>query len=107
LILTHSIAICPADSRVSVVSEALPSSIFPVVVIPVELIFNTSVPAIIQDRFVQSPPNQVVDEPLCGINDGAVADDAPEAMEGLVDRTEFITSQAIQELQVTDCGASA
>jgi hypothetical protein len=63
---------------VIVVSLACPSSILPVVVIPVELIFNTSVPAIVQDRFVQSQPNQVVDEPLCGINDGAVADDAPD-----------------------------
>jgi hypothetical protein len=60
------------------VSLACPSSIFPVVVIPVELIFNTSVPAIVQDRFVQSQPNQVVEALLCGINDGAVADDAPD-----------------------------
>ena len=100
-------AATPADTREIVVSLACPSSILPVVVIPVELIFNTSVPAIVQDRFVPSHPNQVVDEPLCGIKDGTVELDAPDATDGLVDKTEFITSQAVPELQVTVDGGSA
>mgnify|MGYP000920923519 FL=1 len=75
--------------------------------IQVALITNLVAPAIIQNKLVPSHPNQVVDEPLCGINEGTVELDAPDATDGVVDNAEFITSQAIQELQVTDCGASA
>ena len=73
----------------------------------VALIANLAKPHIIQNRLVQSPPNQVVDAPLCGINEGTVALDAPDATDGLVDSTEFITSQTIPLHQVTESGASA
>ena len=77
LITSHSIDIIPAHTRESVVS-VLPRSILPVTVIPEELIFSLSVPETVADRLVQFQPNQVVDAVLCGINDGAVADEAPD-----------------------------
>lgn len=44
---------------------------------------------------------------LCGINDGAVEDEAPEPIRGLVVRTEFIIRPVTPELHVVDCGARA
>lgn len=75
--------------------------------IPVALIANLAKPHTIPNKLVPSPPNPVVLAPRCGINDGTVALDAPEATEGLVDRTEFITRPTIPLHQVTEAGANA
>ena len=72
-----------------------------------ELILAFEVPAMVAYRFVPSPPNPVVEAPLCGINEGAVEEEAPEPIEGVVVNTEFITSHVTHELHVTEAGVIA
>lgn len=74
---------------------------------PEELIVALAVPAIVAYRLVPSPPNPVVEAPLCGINEGAVEEEAPEPIEGVVVKTEFITSPVAPELHVAEAGAIA
>lgn len=64
-------------------------------------------PAIVAQRFVPSPPNPVVFAHRCGMNAGTVEEEAPEATDGDVVSTEFITSPTIQLHQVTLAGACA
>lgn len=75
--------------------------------IPVEVIISRPIPAIIAYKLVPSPPNPVVFAPRCGINTGAVEEEAPEPTDGDVVRTEFIISPVTQLHQVTEAGVIA
>jgi len=61
-------------------------------------------PPIVIYKFVESPPKPVVAEALCGINEGAVEDDAPALTLGVVLRAVFITNPVVPEPQVTVVG---
>ena len=76
-ITSHSTENIQEASRAKVVS-AFHRSIDQFTNNQLALIVALEVPEIVACRFVQSQPNQVVEALLCGINDGAVADDAPD-----------------------------
>ncbi len=77
-----------------------------VAVMPVAEIVALATHQIIQYRLDQSPPNQVVDDHRCGINDGTVELDAPEEIDGVVLSTLFICIPVVQLLQDTVAGAN-